>query len=281
MGKSSRRATKNGVDDAMTVAKPAAGGDGGGWVYGSTEGGISMEALEGGVPAVADGGEGAAAAPKKRALTAGLRVGKKTATVLRGITKRKKKMIAKGIAHAERKVGKQKKNTAKIGIRQEVRRGDGGSRGKPKDFSFFASKEVASFFFFFLGCREMALSTHFEVPCVPYIVHTCFRFRVYTHVCNDGATHDDPIHRAKRCIESNEGASTLVCVDGCRSPCHVNKFLLLLLMSRGEIPKVSSRREDADTHKGTASLETISTESRLAYQTVMSRRRVYHHPPCV
>lgn len=123
MGKSRRRARKNGVDDAMTVsAQPGdggAGGDGGGWLYGNTEGGIPMEALEGGAAAAAAAGGVATGAAPKKALTAGLRVGKKTATVLRGITKRKKKMIAKGIAHAERKVGKQKKNTAKIGIRQE------------------------------------------------------------------------------------------------------------------------------------------------------------------
>ena len=115
MGKSRRRSKKNGVDDAMTVAKPVEGG-GDGWVYGSTEGGISMQ-LEGDAAVPSDAA--AAAAPKTKALTAGLGVRKKTATVLRGITKRKQKMVAKGIAHAERRAGKAKKKTAKSGIRQE------------------------------------------------------------------------------------------------------------------------------------------------------------------
>ena len=61
----------------------------------------------------------AAAAPKTKALTAGLGVRRKSATVLGGITKRKQKMVAKGIAHAERRAGKAKKKTAKSGIRQE------------------------------------------------------------------------------------------------------------------------------------------------------------------
>ena len=114
MGKSSRRSKKNGVDDAMTVA-PSGGSSGGGdgWVYAGGEGSVPMsEALEGGDVL-------AAPAPCKKALTAGLRMKKKSPTVLRGITKRKNKRIAKAIAHAERKVVKQKKNTAKIGIRQE------------------------------------------------------------------------------------------------------------------------------------------------------------------
>ena len=54
-----------------------------------------------------------------RALTAGLQVRRKHGTVLRGITKRKNKLIAKGIAVADRKAGKLKKNTAKRGIREE------------------------------------------------------------------------------------------------------------------------------------------------------------------
>jgi hypothetical protein len=113
MGKSNRRATKNGVDDAMAVGPSKPGGAGRRanaptsgssnaalqWQYGGGEAGISMEALGGDAAAAAGGaggGEGAAAvAPKQRALTAGLRVGKKTATVLRGITKRKKAKIAK------------------------------------------------------------------------------------------------------------------------------------------------------------------------------------------
>ena len=54
------------------------------------------------------------------ALTAGgVRVRRKHGTVLRGITKRKQKRIAKGIAVADRKAGKLKKNTAKRGIREE------------------------------------------------------------------------------------------------------------------------------------------------------------------
>ena len=54
------------------------------------------------------------------ALTAGgVRVRRKHGTVLRGITKRKQKLIAKGIAVADRKAGKLKKNTAKRGIREE------------------------------------------------------------------------------------------------------------------------------------------------------------------
>eukprot|EP00740_Mantoniella_antarctica_P005185 CAMPEP_0181355060 /NCGR_PEP_ID=MMETSP1106-20121128/3693_1 /TAXON_ID=81844 /ORGANISM="Mantoniella antarctica, Strain SL-175" /LENGTH=120 /DNA_ID=CAMNT_0023467765 /DNA_START=57 /DNA_END=419 /DNA_ORIENTATION=+ len=105
------------------------GGGGGGWLYGNKDGGISMEGLTGDAAAAAEGAAGSgsaavgapAAVPMKtRALTAGgVRMGKKTATVLRGITKRKKKKLAKGIAVRERVEGKLKKNTAKIGIRLE------------------------------------------------------------------------------------------------------------------------------------------------------------------
>lgn len=115
MGKSRRRKDKkNGVDTTMAVAAPA--GDAG-WVVGD------------GVTAMLEGEDGAAAVapttPTVNAnggkMTAGIRVGKKTPTVLRGITKRKKKMIAKGIAHAERKEGNLKKKTFKRGLRQEAK----------------------------------------------------------------------------------------------------------------------------------------------------------------
>ena len=41
--------------------------------------------------------------------------------MVRGITKRKKKRVAKGIAHAERKEGTLKKKTFKRGLRQEAK----------------------------------------------------------------------------------------------------------------------------------------------------------------
>ena len=120
MGKRADRKAfkKNGVDAAMSVAdaEPSGGGGGDGWSCGDQ---ISAMAEDG-----KDGADVSAAAKKKPssggALTAGgVRMRKKTPTVLRGITKRKNKAIAKGIAHADRRANKAKKKTARRGIREE------------------------------------------------------------------------------------------------------------------------------------------------------------------
>lgn len=120
MGKRAERKAfkKNGVDAAMSVAdaEPTSGGGGGGWSYGDQ---ISAMAEDG-----KDGADVSAAAAKKPssggALTAGgVRMRKKTPTVLRGITKRKNKAVAKAIAHADRRANKAKKKTARRGIREE------------------------------------------------------------------------------------------------------------------------------------------------------------------
>ncbi len=128
MGKRADRKAlkKNGVDAAMAVATDAGDG-GGGWAYGDqiasamTEDGKDGAALGSAAAAAAGGGVGGKKAPSAGgALTAGgVRAKRKTATVLRGITKRKKKAVAKGIAFADRKANKLKKNTARRGIREE------------------------------------------------------------------------------------------------------------------------------------------------------------------
>ena len=127
MGKRADRKAfkKNGVDAAMAVATDAGDG-GGGWAYGDqiasamTEDGKDGAAL-GSAAAAAGGGVGGKKAPRAGgALTAGgVRAKRKTATVLLGIIKRKKKAVAKGIAFADRKANKLKKNTARRGIREE------------------------------------------------------------------------------------------------------------------------------------------------------------------
>ena len=110
MGKSRRR-SKKGDDEPMTVAAPSGGGEGG-WLTGSAITAMA-EDTEG-----ADANASAAAPTQHRALTAGLAKLKKR-TVLRGVTKRKNKAIARGIAHADRKEVKAKKKVARRGIRLE------------------------------------------------------------------------------------------------------------------------------------------------------------------
>jgi hypothetical protein len=125
MGKRAERKAfkKSGVDAAMSVGEGKVGGKNGGdggWLVGNALSTMHEDDKSG-----ADVSEAAAGGVKKapgmggRALTAGLQVRRKHGTVLRGITKRKNKLIAKGIAVADRKAGKLKKNTAKRGIREE------------------------------------------------------------------------------------------------------------------------------------------------------------------
>jgi|TARA_B110000977_G_scaffold82558_1_gene110320 hypothetical protein len=118
MGKRAERKAfkKNGVDAAMSVADNKPGKNDGGWLTGSGLATMAEDDKSG-----ADVSAAAVKPPSKGgALTAGgVKVRRKHGTVLRGITKRKNKMIAKGIAVADRKAGKLKKNTARRGIRDE------------------------------------------------------------------------------------------------------------------------------------------------------------------